>query len=357
VARHRHGGVGHDFKVGANFINEPRLFITFKREGAARFTHLDNTLTGPISQITIQDGDGSANIPTKQFAVYFQDDWRVKDRLTINAGSALGPGHRHQRHRPDGESELHPDSRRGQSRQVQFAAGAVGDLSQSLRVRSAERHNNFQPRIGAVLDLRGNGRDILRGGFGTYTDFGYTNSNVLFAAVDASGKTYGAVFDVNNPTGIRNPDGSFYRVGQSLDSGPKPEPGDRVEPAVRPVGRPAAADAVPVPDERGLLASAVERHRGQRRLRLLARPRPQHAAARESADARVRCRIPRRIAAIVGPAFNPNSNANRPAISAGKSEYEALILGLHRRCRRASSSSSATRNRAPSATSASASIS
>jgi outer membrane receptor protein involved in Fe transport len=36
--------------------------------------------------VTISDGDASANIPTKQFATYFQDDWRVNDRLTINAG-------------------------------------------------------------------------------------------------------------------------------------------------------------------------------------------------------------------------------------------------------------------------------
>jgi hypothetical protein len=77
--------------------------------------------------------------------------------------------------------------------------------------------NNIQPRIGAVLDVRGNGKDIVRGGWGVYNDFGYTNSNVLFAAADASGKGFGNVFNVNNQAGIRNPDGSLFRVGQSLD--------------------------------------------------------------------------------------------------------------------------------------------
>ena len=36
------GGLGHDFKVGVNFINEPRLFITFNTgKGAIFNTHLD----------------------------------------------------------------------------------------------------------------------------------------------------------------------------------------------------------------------------------------------------------------------------------------------------------------------------
>ena len=45
-------------------------------------------------------------------------------------------------------------------------------------------------------------------GWGIYYDIGYTNSNVLFAAIDATGKGFGTVFEVDNPSGIRNPDGS-----------------------------------------------------------------------------------------------------------------------------------------------------
>ena len=40
---------------------------------------------------------------------------------------------------------------------------------------------------------------------------------------------------------------------------------------------------------------------------------------------------PRIISNAIGTALNPNSNANRPATSNGKSEYEALIIGLRRR--------------------------
>src|SRR5581483_6138639 len=55
------GGLGHDFKAGANFINEPRLFITFNTgKGAVFYTHTTNDLNGPISTISISDGNAAA---------------------------------------------------------------------------------------------------------------------------------------------------------------------------------------------------------------------------------------------------------------------------------------------------------
>ena len=65
--------------------------------------------------------------------------------------------------------------------------------------------DNYQPRIGAAWDVRGNGKDVVRAGWGIYTDFGYTNSNVLFAAADAMGKGFGQVFNVDVASGIRTP--------------------------------------------------------------------------------------------------------------------------------------------------------
>ena len=42
------GGLGHDFKAGVNFINEPRLFITFNTgKGAIFNTHLDQRRERP----------------------------------------------------------------------------------------------------------------------------------------------------------------------------------------------------------------------------------------------------------------------------------------------------------------------
>ena len=101
------------------------------------------------------------------------------------------------------------------------AAGAAGLLNgirgmENFGQEPKDDTNNLQPRIGFAYDLRGDGRDVIRGGWGIYTDVGYTNSNVLFPAVDATGIGSGTVFNVDEPAGIRNPDGSFYRVGQPI---------------------------------------------------------------------------------------------------------------------------------------------
>jgi hypothetical protein len=102
------------------------------------------------------------------------------------------------------------------------AAGAAGQLAgikglENFGKEPKNDTNNWQGRVGFAYDLFGNGRDVVRGGFGVYQDVGYTNSNVLFPASDASG-AFGAVFSVDNQQGILNPDGSFFRVGQPLSN-------------------------------------------------------------------------------------------------------------------------------------------
>ena len=81
----------------------------------------------------------------------------------------------------------------------------------------SEDKNNIQPRIGAVYDLRGDGKDVVRAGWGTYYDFGYTNANILFPGLSAQGDS-GVVFTVTNSAGIKNPDGSFFQVGQPISN-------------------------------------------------------------------------------------------------------------------------------------------
>jgi hypothetical protein len=95
-------------------------------------------------------------------------------------------------------------------------AGAIGfeDFGKTPR----DDFDNVQPRIGFALDLGGDGADILRGGWGVYTDLGYTNGNVLFAASDTKGIVETMQFRVNDPAGIKKPDGSFFRVGDPIET-------------------------------------------------------------------------------------------------------------------------------------------
>jgi hypothetical protein len=207
-----YGGVGHDFKTGVNFINEPTLYVTFEAgKGVMSYTHMTNDPGGPLSGVSMNDGVARANIPLKQYAWYFQDDWRLTNTLTMNIGI-----------RYDYLTGYQYDQSKNPNFVKIQAAGAAGLLAgikglENMGQDPKNDKNNWQPRIGMAWDVRGDGKDVIRAGWGIYMDMAYTNSNGLFAAFDAQG-AFGTVLNVSDPNGIRNADGSFYRVGQSVSN-------------------------------------------------------------------------------------------------------------------------------------------
>jgi outer membrane receptor protein involved in Fe transport len=207
------GGLGHDMKAGVNFINEPRLFITFNTgTGDYAYTHIDNDLNGPIQLITLNGGAAEGNIPLKQYSAYFQDDWRVSDRLTVNLGYRydLVTGYAIDQSRNPVFVALQNAARAGRFDGL--------PLFEGFGEEPKEDTNNHQPRIGVVYDVKGDGNDVIRAGYGMYYDVSYTNASILFAAIDATGIGAGTIFSVTDSTGIKNPDGSFFRVGQPISN-------------------------------------------------------------------------------------------------------------------------------------------
>ena len=206
------GGLGHDFKVGLNYIHEPRLYVTFSSGSTDyAYNHLTNDLNGPINIVTRNKEGASANLPMDQYGFYVQDDWRVSSRLTVNLGL-----------RYDLVTGFDIDQSQIPNFQILTAAGAAGRFNgvpgfDEFALEPKEDTNNFQPRIGAVYDLTGNGRDVIRGGWGIYYDYGYTNATILFPGLSAQGGS-GVVFTATDQTGLKNPDGSFFRVGQPIEN-------------------------------------------------------------------------------------------------------------------------------------------
>ncbi len=321
------GGLGHDFKAGVNFINEPRLFITFNTGKGATFnTHLTNDLNGPISSVTVSDGDSSANIPLKQTGLYLQDDWRVSSRLTVNLGLRYDvmTGYQFDQSKNPNYTKIVAAAKAG------LLDGIVG--LENFKLDPQEDRNNFQPRAGAVFDLRGNGKDIVRGGWGIYTDVGYTNSNVLFAAADASGSGFGTVFSATDPSGLKNPDGSSYRAGQPLGNiqrlnevtpGAFPLFGQWVDPRLQAPytiqtnagwSHELTSDTVVNVDYVNSLGRDLN-----------FRPR---------VNQRLSGTTLRRLSVLIPGGLSPNTAGNRPAVSRGRSEYNALILSIRRRLSR-----------------------
>ncbi len=315
------GGIGHSFKTGVNFINEPHLFITFNSaKGVVQLTHLSDETKGPISNVTLNDGDASANIPLKQFAAYFQDDWRVSDKLTVNLGIRYDVITGYQFDQSGNPNYL----------KVQ-AAGAAGQLAgikglQNFGKTPKEDRNNIQPRIGFAFDVKGDGKDVIRGGWGIYQDMGYTNANGLFAASDSLSKGFGATFDVTNQSGIRNPDGSFYQAGQPLSNiasqntvvaGAKALFGQFVDPRLQtPYTRQLAFGWSHELMTSTVVSADYVWNQGRD---LNTRPR-------------INVFIPgtktRRLAFL---GLSPNALGTRAASSFGSSDYKALIFGLKRR--------------------------
>ena len=292
------GGLGHDFKTGLNFINEPRLYVTFSSGSTDyAYTHITNDATGPISAITRSKPGASANLPMKQYGMYFQDDWRVTDRLTVNAGIRydLVTGFKLDQSGIPNFVTLQNAARAGRFN------GVPG--FDEFGPEPTEDYNNWQPRVGLVYDLRGDGKDVIRGGWGVYYDFGYSNANILFPGLSVQGGS-GTIFSIaGKSNGILNPDGTplqgwaagFQSQQPERDPEPersvlqRPDHGARGQATLHPtdVGRMVArADAVDGRRRRlrarrgeGSRCSVASEHSHQRRGPALCRSRPQSGGA------------------------------------------------------------------------------
>src|SRR5215472_14934705 len=104
----------------------------------------------------------------KQLGLYFQDDWKMTRRLTVNLGI-----------RWDKDYDFIGGSDIANSRTFQElqAAASFSPLAASLVAKKASDYDkNFSPRVGFAYDLTGHGNHVLRGGFGMY--YGNTFQNI-----------------------------------------------------------------------------------------------------------------------------------------------------------------------------------
>lgn len=205
------GGLGHDFKVGMNMIYEPKLYVTFN-SGALdySYSHITNDVNGPISAITRNKSGSAANLPMKQMGFYFQDDWKVSSNFTVNAGL-----------RYDLVTGFAIDQTGVPNFNILQAASQAGRFNgvpgfDQWGPSSREDYNNIQPRIGVAWDVNGNGKDLVRAGWGIYYDFGYTNANILFPGLSAQGGSGGIFSITGKSNGIINANGTLFKVGDPI---------------------------------------------------------------------------------------------------------------------------------------------
>jgi hypothetical protein len=220
------GGRRHDFKTGAQYVHEPTLGGTFETGTAGTFTLLTNDVNGPVQEINVNGGTfGGFDTPVDQYAVYFQDDWAFSDRLTLNLGI------RYDLNEGIGGLELDQSGNaicQFLSTQTTYNEYYLNQFK-GWDCQGQKDDDNWAPRLGFSWDTKGDGRHVLRGGIGRFYDFPYTNATVLFPAV-SSQSNFGSIYSAFNAAGIRNADGTLFRVGQPLPpgAGGAPDPATQV---------------------------------------------------------------------------------------------------------------------------------
>ena len=220
------GGRANNFKVGVNYIHEPVLGGDFSTGTTGQFNFLADDPNSGVGQITFFGGFAGNETPVDQYGVYVQDDLLLSDRLTVNAGLRYDYWDGFdldQRANPIWQA-LSTQTRYNEYYLRDFQGGRAGQLEND--------DDNFGPRLGFTYDLKGDGRRLIRGGYGRYYDFPYTNATILFPSV-AVQSNYGVVYNVVNdprtqPNGITNPDGTLFRPGQPLP--PNQLPGADIPP-------------------------------------------------------------------------------------------------------------------------------
>ena len=317
-------GLGHDIKTGIGVAHDARLGFPpgVEPPGQLAYTHITNDPTGPLSNV----GGNIRNeplvfpdlqTPLTQVGVYVQDDWRVTDRLTVNAGL-----------RYDVTIGYQIDQSKNPNFVTLQTAGQAGRLAgvagmEDFGKTPRNDYDNVQPRVGFALDLAGQGKNVVRGGWGIYTDMAYTNANILFASADARGQVSTGQFRASDVNGLRNPDGSFFTARDPIsniaalnEGGRTAFNGEVVSPRLQqPYARQAS---VGWSHQLGATASfsADVIHSDGRNLNVRARLNSRPGGG------------PRRFADL---ALDPNSGNFRVVISRLRSVYDALLLSLKRR--------------------------
>lgn len=180
----------HTFRTGLDYLWEPKLggFFEFNPVPEIDFNKKPSVIlstggfgqTGLVNGMTATAGDPTFIIATRMLGLYFQDDWKMNNRLTLNLGV-----------RWDKDFNLIGGSAQGTSRTFQ----ELQAIHSPLAGVPHDDNKDFSPRIGFAYDLTGGGRHILRGGYGLY--YGQTFENIpLFMIQQANPTIFQTVFSI-----------------------------------------------------------------------------------------------------------------------------------------------------------------
>jgi hypothetical protein len=140
----RFGGVFSDGGVDLYRANTGR--------GRIDFHYLEDFLTGNVRSWRLLYGDPTRNISMKSWGLFAQDDYRVTRKLTLNLGLRYDVTY------PINDS---------QNRLANFDPSlGVVQVGYGISEPYKTNYSNVSPRLGLAWDVLGNGKTVLRSGFG-----------------------------------------------------------------------------------------------------------------------------------------------------------------------------------------------
>jgi hypothetical protein len=194
----------HTLKAGVDYIWNPVEggFFEFNSTLEVDFSQNPSTVLGDtetypqgfatpglVGGMSFSNGDPYFLVATKQLGLYFQDDWKVTPRLTVNLGL-----------RWDRDFNALGQSDITKSRTYQELVAIDSPLSNPYIAHLPhDDTKDFSPRVGFAYDLTGAGRHVVRGGFGLY--FGNSFQNIpLFMEQQANPTIFQTPLSISSPT-------------------------------------------------------------------------------------------------------------------------------------------------------------
>jgi hypothetical protein len=189
--------------------------------GAVTSNQLADFLLGKENSYT-QSGGQYVQMRGTIYGSYFQDDWKVSSRLTLNLGMRYEPYFPF--HDKQGRGATFAPGQQSQ-RFPQVPAGILFEGDPGVgRGHQQKDLNNLAPRIGFAWDPTGSRKFSVRGGYGIFYDINATKTYISYGQVPP----FSSQVDVNQPASDIDP---LRAVGNPF---PLP-PASKTTPVPRPV--------------------------------------------------------------------------------------------------------------------------